>query len=408
MEPDLAALIEPHTGPIQEAARTPRGYTSDYTGTVCAASGRVFVKAVRDPGRLVSSLGREAAVNPAVRHISPALHWQARGRGWYALGFQHAPGTHASFAPGSPDLPAVTRAIERIAATTPPPAARDWRENRYDRYASGTAGLFAGPTLLHGDINPDNLLIGPDGNVTVVDWSWPTHGAAFIDPACLVVQLIAAGHPPPHAQNWAARCTAWRDADPGSHRRIRRRHPPHAPAVRTTRPRTLAQSDNRRRHQLGRAPTTGTSTTGHAARASRVNGTRAQKQSHKPKPSQRPKAKGQVKDLRLSGVGSPHPHQQHTPQPPRTARHHSTAPSAPQTPGSGQHPAPRHSQAPHGKTPSQAGKVSQQSQAAVRNPRPANRILRPKQCHPDLPGRIVEYGGAHLPRAHLTEIRRAQ
>lgn len=216
MEPDLAALIESHTGPVLEAARTPRGYTSDYTGTVRTASGWVFVKAVRDPGPLASSLEREATINPAVQPITPALHWQARGRGWYALGFQHAPGTHARFDPGSPDLPAVTRAINHIAAITLPPAAKDWRESRYDWYASGTAGLFAGGTLLHGDINPDNLLIGTDGNVTVVDWSWPTHGASFIDPACLTVQLIAAGHTPAHAENWAARCTAWREADPAA------------------------------------------------------------------------------------------------------------------------------------------------------------------------------------------------
>lgn len=216
LEPDLAALIEPRTGPILEAARTPRGYTSDYTGIIRAASGRVFVKAVRDPGRLTSSLEREAAINPAVRHVSPALRWQARGHGWYALGFQHAPGTHASLAPGSPDLPAVTRAIEHISTIPLPPAARDWRENRYDRYASGTAGLLAGDTLLHGDINPDNLLVAPDGNATIVDWSWPTHGAAFIDPACLAVQLIAAGHTPARAEEWAAQCTAWREADPAA------------------------------------------------------------------------------------------------------------------------------------------------------------------------------------------------
>jgi hypothetical protein len=216
LESDLAALIEPRTGPILEAARTPRGYTSDYTGIIRAVSGRVFVKAVRDPGRLASSLEREAAINPAVQHISPALRWQARGRGWLALGFQHAPGMHARFAPGSPDLPAVVHAIERISRITLPPAAQDWRESRYDRYASGTTGLFAGGTLLHGDINPDNLLVGPDGDVTIVDWSWPTHGAAFIDPACLVVQLIAAGHTPAQAEDWAARCTAWREADPAA------------------------------------------------------------------------------------------------------------------------------------------------------------------------------------------------
>ncbi len=215
-EPDLTLLIEQHTGPILEEARTPRGFTSDYTGIIRAASGRVFIKAARDPGRLVSSLEREAAINPALRHISPALRWQARGSGWLALGFQHAPGIHASFTPGSPDLPAVTRAIGRIATITLPPVAQDWRESRYDRYANGTSALLAGGTLLHGDINPDNLLIGPDGDATIVDWSWPTHGAAFIDPACLAVQLIAAGHTPSQAEGWAARCTAWRDADPAA------------------------------------------------------------------------------------------------------------------------------------------------------------------------------------------------
>jgi hypothetical protein len=216
LEPDLAALIEVHTGPILEAAQTSRGFTSDYTGIILAASGRVFVKAARDPGRLTSSLEREAAINRAVRHVSPALCWQARGHSWLALGFQYTPGTHVSFAPGSPDLPAVARAIERISQVPLPSVARDWRESRYDRYASSTAGLLAGDTLLHGDINPSNLLIGLDGNVTVVDWSWPTHGAAFIDPACLVVQLIAAGHTPAGAEGWAARCTAWREADPAA------------------------------------------------------------------------------------------------------------------------------------------------------------------------------------------------
>ena len=41
-----------------------------------------------------------------------------------------------------------------------------------------------------------------------------TRGAAFIDPALLVGQLIAAGHTPKAAEDWAADCTAWNDADP--------------------------------------------------------------------------------------------------------------------------------------------------------------------------------------------------
>jgi hypothetical protein len=216
LDPGLSALIEARTGPVLEAERSPRGYTSDYTGTVRTPSGRVFVKAARDPGRIVSSLEREAAVNHAVQHIAAPLLWQARGDGWLALAFQHVTATHASFAPGSPDLPAVTRAIDRISQIPLPPVAEDWRENRYDRYADGTKALLTGGTLLHGDINPDNLLVTADGEVTIVDWSWPTHGAALIDPACLAVQLIAAGHAPAQAEGWAARCTAWQQADPAA------------------------------------------------------------------------------------------------------------------------------------------------------------------------------------------------
>jgi hypothetical protein len=213
-EVGLSALIEAQAGPILEAARTPRGFSSDYTGIIRADSGRVFVKAVRDSSPHVPSLEREAAINPAVCHVSPRLLWQARDDGWLALGFEYAPGTDSDFIPGSPDLPAVVEAIDRLASIPVPPVAQDWRESRYDRYAKDEAPLLAGDALLHGDIGPDNFLIGPDGGATIVDWSWPTHGAAFIDPAVLVVQLVAAGHTPPEAEKWAAGCRAWREADP--------------------------------------------------------------------------------------------------------------------------------------------------------------------------------------------------
>jgi hypothetical protein len=214
----LAALIETRTGPIQKAARTERGYTSDYTGIIHAAAGPLFVKAVRDPGPGTASLEREAAINPAVQHISPALHWQARGHGWHALAFEYVPADHhASFKPESPDLHAVAGILNSLAGLTLPDTAKQWPETRYDRYAAdGTARLLAGNALLHGDINPDNILIRPHGDATLVDWAWPAHGAAFIDPACLAVQLIAAGHTPAQAETWASRCTAWRTADPAA------------------------------------------------------------------------------------------------------------------------------------------------------------------------------------------------
>lgn len=216
MDAELAALIGPRTGEILDETRTERGHMSDYTGIVTSRSGRVFVKAMRSPGRLASSMDREAAIGPFVGSVSPALLWQQRGRGWAALGFEYIPDTrHASFKPGSPDLPAVVAAVDRIGAIPLPGVASAWHETRYDRYAAdGEAELFRGSALLHTDINPDNLLIGPSGDVTVVDWAWPARGAACLDAAGLVIQLIAAGHGPAEAEGWATGCAAWAKADP--------------------------------------------------------------------------------------------------------------------------------------------------------------------------------------------------
>src|ERR1051326_3573494 len=44
--------------------------------------------------------------------------------------------------------------------------------------------------------------------------SWPTVGAGFIVPACLVVQLVASGHSAENAESWASHCDAWTGADP--------------------------------------------------------------------------------------------------------------------------------------------------------------------------------------------------
>lgn len=213
--PDFWRLIEPYTGPISRVEHTARGFTSAVTAIVEARVGRVFVKADRDPGPNVTSQEREAAINPHVRSVSPALLWQQRGDGWYTLGFEVIDGRRADIEPGSADLPAVADAVAALGKLGCPDVARDWPETRWNRFTDQPE-LLAGDALLHSDINPGNLLVGPDGQVAVVDWSWPTRGAAFIDPASLVVQLVAAGHSPADAEGWAARCPAWSEADPAA------------------------------------------------------------------------------------------------------------------------------------------------------------------------------------------------
>jgi hypothetical protein len=71
--------------------------------------------------------------------------------------------------------------------------------------------LLAGDTLLHTDISPYNVLI-TSGPARIIDWAWPTKGAAFIDPCYFAIRLMAAGHTPEQAEYWAGQVPAWRGA----------------------------------------------------------------------------------------------------------------------------------------------------------------------------------------------------
>lgn len=211
-------FLRPYTGPVTDVEPASRGFSSDLTALVRCEKGPFFVKAMRNrPGGRRDSLVREALVNPAVMPVSPALLWHAENEDWIALGFEVVEGRRADFGPGSPDLPAVVDTLNRISSLDLPEVARDWPEARWDRFAldKAEADLFRGDGLLHTDINPSNLIIGQNG-AWAVDWAWPTRGAAFIDVACLVIQLIAAGHAAQGAESWAGRCQAWGDANPAA------------------------------------------------------------------------------------------------------------------------------------------------------------------------------------------------
>lgn len=212
----ILPLIEEHTGPVAGIRRTERGFSSDLTAVVDCARGPFFVKVMRNrPGGRRKSLIRERQVNGCLEHISPALLWDVEAEDWLVLGFEVVDGRSADFAPVSPDLALVVDAIGEIGCLSLPRIAQDWAETRWDRFTSDSseAGLFRGDSLLHTDINPSNFLV-VKRRVWTVDWAWPTRGAGFIDPALLVLQLIAAEHTPDGAEKWVERLPAWRTADP--------------------------------------------------------------------------------------------------------------------------------------------------------------------------------------------------
>ncbi len=210
----LAEALYPNTGALITVKPTERGFSSDLTALVTGEKGAWFVKAVRNrPGGRRDSLVREGLINPCVRPISPAVQWQAESPEWIALGFEIVRGRHADLAPGSADLPTAVELLKRIGGLPLPELAADWHETRWDRYTDQPE-LLRGDTLLYTDIHPSNILIGD--RTWAVDWAWPTRGAAFIDPAVLVVQLVAAGHSPEQAEGWASAWPSWKDADPAA------------------------------------------------------------------------------------------------------------------------------------------------------------------------------------------------
>lgn len=207
-------LIHPYTGVVADTQPTARGFGSDLTAVVECEKGPWFVKAMRNrPGGRRDSIQREGLINTAVQPISPPLRWLVESAGWIVLGFEVVAGRRSSFKPDSPDLPAVVEVVDQMGQLPVPEVARNWHESRWDRFTpEGDEKLFQGETLLYTDINESNLMIGED-QTWAVDWSWPTVGAGFIDPACLVVQFIAAGHTAEDAEGWAAGCKTWADAD---------------------------------------------------------------------------------------------------------------------------------------------------------------------------------------------------
>lgn len=181
----LKQAIEARTGPITAVRVATAGQNSPLAAIIDAADGKVFAKGLPSGHRRVVTQAREAAVAPLVRDISPALLVQLMN----ALSAINVPDDPGPF----------KRAEDRWKPYVDDPAA---------------ASLFAGPALTHSDWTPDNVLVAP-GRAWLIDWAWPTLGAAWTDPACWILRLIASsGHTASEAEQQAFRLPAFQAADP--------------------------------------------------------------------------------------------------------------------------------------------------------------------------------------------------
>lgn len=216
-EPTRTAIAG-HTGPIRQVRPVSTGMNSALAVVVDTDQGQVFVKGIRNDNPGVVAQEREAAINPHVRAVAPVVLWQLTdAEGWHVLGFEYVDGRVADYRPGSADLPLVLDTLRTLGNAVCPdlPTVKD-AGKRWASYLDDSADveLFAGDALLHTDYNPDNFLVTTHGRAYLIDWAWPTRGAAWIDPCCLLIRMIAAGHDPREAERSVSEVPAWRTASP--------------------------------------------------------------------------------------------------------------------------------------------------------------------------------------------------
>ncbi|WP_405688453.1 aminoglycoside phosphotransferase [Streptomyces sp. NBC_01387] len=212
---DVRQAVVDKTGRVH-AARTVRGgMNSGIASVLGTESGNVFVKGIPADHPQVDAQRREAAIAPHLPASCPRLHWHLELDGWTLLGYEMIDGRHADYTPGSPDLPLVEAALTELQQVMAP-ADIEIKDavGRWAEYAPpGTSHYFGGEALLHTDFAPDNVLIVGD-RARVVDWAWPTRGAAWIDPGALALRLMEAGHSAEEAVAFVGRFPSWREAKP--------------------------------------------------------------------------------------------------------------------------------------------------------------------------------------------------
>ena len=180
----LKQAIEARTGPVAAVRIATAGQNSSLAAIIDSRDGRVFAKGLPSTHRRVITQAREAAVAPLVKEISPALLWHFDEAGWNVLGYEYAPGRHADYSPGSPDLDRLVQLMDALSQIKvkddPGPFKR--AEGRWKPYLDdpATAAVFAGPVLTHSDWTPDNVLVSRH-RAWLIDWARPAKAGAGPD-----------------------------------------------------------------------------------------------------------------------------------------------------------------------------------------------------------------------------------
>ncbi|MGW1677704.1 phosphotransferase family protein [Saccharopolyspora sp. NPDC002376] len=229
--------VESHVGPVSGATEITVGCNSDLATVLGTSAGRVFVKGVEGVSRRMRFLRNEITAGQLAAGLAPEVVFSEDVGDWLVVGFEHLPGRPADLSPSSPDLPRIADVVRRIGglpapglrpirarwggvdwwvklAADAPELASNWDVDAMSALALRAPELADGDRLVHSDLHGEQFLLGLDSEVHVIDWGFPGAGAAWVDPAYLVLRLVEAGHEPSDAETWARReLPAFAEAD---------------------------------------------------------------------------------------------------------------------------------------------------------------------------------------------------
>ncbi|MBF6216243.1 MULTISPECIES: phosphotransferase [Nocardia] len=215
---------------VRSGSTQPGGFSRGMASRLAMVDGRtVFAKAIpiRDRFAHRYRIEGDTATQLPAEIPAPAVRFMLEIDGWRVLVFDDVTGRHPRFDQPT-ELAAVLAVVEDMARMLTPnplpdvPTLADdlgsdlsgwrklaggelagnldeWSARNVDRLAvleSGWERATVGQTLLHTDLRADNMLVRPDGTVMIVDWSWPSVGAAWVDLVFLATAFALHGVDP--------------------------------------------------------------------------------------------------------------------------------------------------------------------------------------------------------------------
>ncbi|MDX3147248.1 phosphotransferase [Streptomyces scabiei] len=221
----IRIAIEDQLGSPVVAAKTQHGGFSPGAATIvhCADNSDYFVKAVNpDLNPLSPQLYRDEALFsaalpkgmpvPRLRHVYDdgdwialvfdAIHGRMPELPWAAADVQRLMATIQTLGttplagdltrlPSVPDRLAHSFGAYRRLAKTPQ-SLTAWERGNIDRLvvaAESALEPMAGDSLVHLDLRADNIVLAHDGSPYIVDWSWASSGAPWLDKVCFLVNV---------------------------------------------------------------------------------------------------------------------------------------------------------------------------------------------------------------------------